>query len=140
MIPHKTEKSVMAKKWIKLVWFSSLTILAVFCTFRAFRDTSRNGAVRVLDHDQVEAKVADLGGKATRGHDGPRPIIGITLYQRPLNDTDLAFLGQCFDLEVLDLRETKVSDSTLGLLTNLTALVTLRLDGTNVGDEGLAGL
>jgi hypothetical protein len=142
--PHRSRRVrsalLLAVAAILGVWLSVDTI-------RAFRQRATVGAIW------------SLGGYVRREHEGPEddgliphwyrkllgddfmdPLVTVRLAGTEAGDEHLVFVGKATRLQMLDLRDTRISDAGLDHLRGLSDLRLLILTGTAVSDDGLAKL
>jgi Leucine-rich repeat (LRR) protein len=117
----------------------SLSILLMLTLVHAAR-----AAIRP-QQDRVIAEVTRLGGSVVLDETLPgKPIVKIDLHGTQITDSDLAFLDDqkknLKQLQVLDLRLTKIGDQGISSLRNLNSIQTLNLFRTQLSDKGLAHL
>ena len=91
--------------------------------------------------DRVDREVQRLGGRVERDENRPgKPIIGIDLQGRDLEDSGLVIFTGLTELQELNLRGTLITDAGLVHLQGLRSLESLNLSETRITDAGLEQL
>lgn len=97
------------------------------------------GCHRVSSVDEpIAAEIARLGGSVELNSDGG--IRGIILTYLRADDSTMAVVSGCDDLEFLKAEQTQVTDLGIDDLIGMTTLQSVSLYNTSIGDRGLKSL
>jgi len=143
-------KTSARRSWIAAALLATLASLSAWLSIESIRACRQRAVVRAIWY---------LGGYVARRHKRPEtdthiprwyrtlfgddfmdPVIVVRLAGTDAGDEDLLHVGKLSHLEMLDLRDTRITDAGLQHLRGLNRLKVLILTGTAVTDQGLAPL